>query len=720
MAIATKHTNRLDELKKKVEDWAKYFKGNVNRYEEYMRFVFKSTLSLDEISALQETGKPTLEFNVLESFVSKLRGEFAKQQPGLTVRAADGIPLRMLTPKFNETREVIEAHLRALFFDGSNDMLEYNVYTDLLAGGFSALRVATEYVNELSFEQKITIDRVFDPRLVGFDPLAVKSHKGDGRYCFELYPLTREQFENQFGKNSAENIKCTSSITGFDWSYNTEHEDIILVCDFYEKKKQREKIIKLTNGYTVREKEYKEILKQWDEMGIIAQPPQPMGNSRWTEIETIVRYRICENAVLDYTETNYAHLPIIFVDGNSVQITEASTTEQYTRPYVYNALGVQKLKDFSGNCLANELENLVQHKFIVAQEALPDNKQALSAYDNVQKADVLVYRNNDPKNPESPLPPPREVQRTPIPPQITETFRLSDEMTVAILGSYDQTGVSRADLSGVAVARNAIQSNAASVPYIVGFIKGINRAAEIIVDLIPKYYRTPRSLPILKASGKRDYVEINNEYNPNSLYMDYDANTLDVKVEVGTNFAIQKEVALQTILNLMQASPIFAQFINAHGLQILLDNIEIRGIEEIQEKAAEFEKELQQQQQQQMAAQSQEIQIQQQQAQNAMQQSQIATELAAKQLQSPTKEEVEMMKLQEKAEVDQANLALKEREIETKFLELLSKVRSQGVDNELKRAEIMAEHERSMVDLGISAAAHEHQVDMSTKESNDG
>jgi len=207
MVIAAKHSERLEELKKKVEDWHKYFGGNIKRYEEFMRFVFKSTMTNDEKDALKDIDKPTLEFNVLESFISKLRGEFAKQQPGLTIRAQDGIPLRMLTPKFTETMKVVEAHLRAIFFDGSNDMLEYNIYTDLLAGGFSALRVFTEYVNELSFEQKIGLERVFNPTLVGFDPLAVKSHKGDGRYCFELYPLTKDQFEDEFGKEAMEDTR---------------------------------------------------------------------------------------------------------------------------------------------------------------------------------------------------------------------------------------------------------------------------------------------------------------------------------------------------------------------------------------------------------------------------------------------------------------------------------------------------------------------------------
>lgn len=702
MAIAKKHTERLEDLKDKVEDWNLYFRSNFERYKEFIRFVFKSTLTDQEIETLQNINKPTLQFNILESFISKLRGEFAKQQPGLSVRAADGIPLRMLTPKFNETREVIEAHLRSIFFDSSNDMLEYNVYTDLLAGGFSGLRVFTDYINEMSFEQKICLERVFDPCLIGFDPLASKSHKGDGRYCFELYPMTKDEFEEKFGDGKTSNMKFTRGLDGFGWSYKNQNEDIVLVCDFYEKKRKKEKLVRLTNGYTVTKREYDEIVSKWNNLGMIAQPPQIMGSPRDTELETIVRYRFCETEMLDYTETNYKHLPIIFVDGNSIMINEGGSREQFTRPYVYQAKGVQKLKDFAGNTLANELENLVQHKFIVAKEAIPE--EYATAYDNVQKADVLVHNHFlSEENPEVTLPPPREIQRTPIPPQISETFRLSDEMTVAILGSYDQSGVSRADLSGVAVARNAIQSNAAAVPYIVGFIKGINRAAEIITDLIPKYYRTPRSLPILKANGKREYVEINNKSNPKSLYMDYDSNALDIKVEVGTNFAIQKEIALQTILNLMNASEQFAQFINQYGLQILLDNIDIRGVEDLQEKAVEFEKMLSQQ-----AATAQQLQEKQQQVQDI---------LLEKQLSNPTKEEVEIMKLQEKAATDAANIQLKEREVETEFLKLLSQIRSEQITNEITMAKVDAENTRTAAEIHLNVAQHLHEVSK-TKEGN--
>ena len=602
--IAKKHTDRLVELKKSVEEAQEYFRDNVQRYEKFMKFVFKTSLNDMEDGTLADRGMPTIEFNILEAYISRLRGEFAKQQPSLMVRAADGVPLSMLNKEFTATLEVVEAHLRAVFFDGANDMLEYNIYSDLLAGGFSVLKVYTDYINEMSFEQNICVERAFDPTLCVFDPLARTSHKGDGRFCAELYPMTKEEFEDKFGADALEGMKFTRSLSGFDWSFQNEQEEIVLVCDYYEKQNKRETILKLTNGHSVTAKEYDKFLAEWEESGMIEQPPAVV-KKRKTMVEKIVRYRFCESMLLDVTETDYKYLPLVFVDGNSVNLKEGGSYMQMTRPYVYHAMGIQRLKNLAGQSLGNELENTIQHKFIVAIEAIPEKYQ--NAYQNVQKADTLIYKHFlDSKNPDVILPPPREVMRTPIPPQIAETFRMSDEMTQIILGSYDgAAGQNNGQMSGIAFARSAIQSNNASVPFIVGYIKGLNRVAQIIVDLIPKYYRTPRSLPVLLPDGKREYFEINKK---GSLYMNYDPNNLQVKVETGVNFAMQKEIALQTIVSLSQSMPSFGQFFSQKGLQTLLDNIEIRGIDDLKEKAVEYEKEQEKMQQMQQQMQMKQVQ----------------------------------------------------------------------------------------------------------------
>lgn len=704
--VSKKHQDRLPDIKKKIEEAEEYFRPNVRRYDKFTKFVFKSSMTDDEAAGLSSTGKPAIEFNILEALISRLRGEFAKQEPNLSVRASDGVPISMLTPDFTEMMSLIEAHLKCIFFDGTNDMFDYNVYSDLLAGGFSVAKVYTEYVNEKSFEQNIYIDRVFDPTLTFFDPLARKSHKGDGRFCGELYPMTIDDFKDKFGEELASEMKFSKDLAGFNWSFQNESEKVVLVADYYEKKKRKETIYRLSSGQSVTKRQYEKEMQEWD---LIQQPPVVL-SERKTEFEYICRYRICENRVLDYVETDYRYFPLVFIDGNSVYLRESGSYRQLTRPYVYHAEGIQKLKNFAGQSLANELENTIQHKFIVPIEAVPEDYQ--SAYQNVQKADVLMYNHFMDGNPGTPLPPPREVQRTPIPPEITNTFRMTDEMTQMILGSYDsQQGVQSGQLSGVALARGAIQSNNASVPYIVGYIKGLNRIAQIIVDLIPKYYRTPRTLPVKTPDGKRSFVYIND--NPkNSIYMNYDPDTLQVKVEAGVNFSMQKEMALQTIVNLSQASPSFAQFFNEEGLPILLDNIDIRGVDQLKQKAnAWMQKQSQAaQQQQQMAQQQQQMEMQQQAMNMAMMQ---------KEAQAPAQTVVEMQAVEQNTAIEQARISVKAQEAETKLIEVIAKIDNEKAKSELNAAKVTAEQTRSAIDAAINISKHQKEKESKNEESSE-
>ena len=63
------------------------------------------------------------------------------------------------------------------------------------------------------------------------------------------------------------------------------------------------------------------------------------------------------------------------------------------------------------------------------------------------------------------------------------------------------------------------------------------------------------------------------------------------------SFQIQKSKALQQLLGLMGTSKLFDQFMNEKGLPVLLDNIEIRGIDQLKMMVDDWLKELQQQKQ---------------------------------------------------------------------------------------------------------------------------
>lgn len=594
MAVAKRYRDDLDRKKENVKSFHEYFKPNFDLYHASRRFTFKSSLTDDEKRVLDRLGKPILEFNMTEAYISRLRGEFSKQEPSLSVTAANGA-------KVDQTQvSIVDSLTRAMMFDANNDSFEYDIYMDLLSGGFSVMKVWTDYANEMSFDQNIMFARAFDPTLCGFDINANLPHKGDGLFCFENFPKTIDELKEEFGSDvNLNGLKFSRDNGGFSWSYKTQkQEEIVLICDYYEKKKRKAKIVKLADGQSMTAEDYEKYIDDWKKSGRFEQPPAA-SRSRQSLITTICRTKFIEDQVIDYEETDFKYLPLIFVDGNSVLLRDGDdgAVRQMTRPYLYHARDQQRLINFAGQTLANELENMTQSKWIMPIEGLPDNPEYTASLMNNQIGNIVLFNAYRSKTDEKPLPPPREVQRSQTPPEVINTFMSGQQIMQSIIGSYDASlGINDNQLSGIAITEAATQSNAAAMPYIVGFLQGLNQLAQIVVDLIPKYYTTPRTVPYLLPNGKRGSIDIN---QPGGIKLNYNSSMLQVKIEAGVNFNIQKSRTLQQIVSLSQAMPIFGQFMNTMGLQVIVKNLEGHAMDELEDLADKFMKQMQMMQQKQ-------------------------------------------------------------------------------------------------------------------------
>ena len=687
--ITDSKADKLAYLKDCVRESHDYFKNNIDRFNEFQTFVYSTALTASDIAKLQVLQKPAIEFNILEAYISRQMGEFAEHEPGLAVSLADSVLPSHVDQQLAMTIDVVEGHTRDIINQATNDGFEEKIYKDLLSGGFSVGKVTTDYVNHMSFEQKIVIDRVFDPTMCGFDPMARLSHKGDGRYCFELIPKTKEDFEKEFGKDKTKHIEFTRQLSEFNWSYKNNNKKILLLCSFFEKVQKKEKIAKLSNGKVILAKHYKQIKEIWEIRQIIEQIPEII-ETRETTVESIDHYIFCENEILSHEHTDYTYLPMVFFDGNSVMLkaTGDGSTTQMTRPYVFQAKGVQRLKNFAGQTVAAQIENMVEHKILAAVESIPEDY--LDAYKNPQLAHTLGYNAFYDKNPDQPLPPPREIQQTPTPVIVQETFMGTDQVTQAILGSYDaQLGITNGQISGKAIQQGAMHSSAAAKPYLMGFINGLNRIGEIILDLIPKYYVTPRSVPILKSNGERSYEIINDPNNPKSLKIKYKPEDLQIKIEAGINTTLQKQMALQQIIQLMSASEMFAKFVNEDGLMSLLDNIDIRGIDDLKIKAKEFMARLKEQQE---AAAGQPDPVQE------MIQAEVQVEAA--------KVEQKREQAQGELQIKASELAIEKQKADIDFMYLLKEVESLDAKNA---------RDAQRLDADLTKDAVEMALDMSEK-----
>ena len=602
VTVAKSASERLARIKEDVSTSYKYFEQNYKRFHEFRKYIFKESINEQQKAAMVQLHRPVLEFNILEAYISRLLGEFAQQEPSIVVSPAEGVPIAY------EVLDVIEGHLRHIIHRADRDSFSYEIYKDILSGGYSVAKVWTDYSSPMSFHQQINLNRVFDPTLCGFDPAARAPHKGDGQYCFEVFPMDVKDFERDYPDVELKGINYERDFEGFNWSYkDSMGKKTVLVVDYFEKKKRRTRIVKLADGRVMTVKDYERMQAYWDEMNFIEQLPVILGKPRWTELEAICRYRVIENQVLEYEETDYTYLPYVFIDGNSINLTQGTSnvTYQMTRPYVYHAKGVQDLKNFAGMSLANFLENQIQSKFIVMKEAIPQEDDYIEALTDIQKANTIVVNAFYENDPNQPIPMPiREVVNTGAPPEIMGAFQVTDPTTQTILGSF-ASNIGRDDtrLSGKAVIESASQGNAAAMPYIVGYLQGLTQIANIIVDLMPKYLIGKRTIPVMDSNGEQSYQEVNMEGKP---ILDYKDRAIKVNIEAGVNFQVQKNKALEQIVALMQASQQFGQFMNSpQGLKILVSNLTIYGADRLQESIDPYLQEQAQQQQQAMQMQQQ-------------------------------------------------------------------------------------------------------------------
>lgn len=711
--IAEIHRKQHPRIKQNIDNSYRNFDKNRKRFVEMRNFTFITSIDENQKAVLAALEKPQLEFNILESYVNRLCGEFSKAEPSIKVSSAEGNNLRIDDRIVDQelmiqTVKAVEGNLRYILKQANKDGLEYKTYRNTLSGGYSAIKICTQYASEMSFHQDICMKTVFDPTLCGWDPLAKLSDKTDGDYCFEIVPQRLEEFMKEYPGVDVSQISFQGAATNSDnigpfaWSFTTGKDKILLVADYYEKKKKKEHIVLLTDGTTKTREEYEAFLMEWDERQYFAQPPQIMAE-RKTEITKIIRYKVIESGVIEKEETDFSRLPIIFIDGNSIEtrLHDSTDAQQYTRPLVMQAIGQQKLMNFAGESLAEELQNMGPQKIIATLEGLDDDY--LEGYINPQKAGVIVSRAFLDGDATKPLPMPQLAPRTQTPPVILETFMNSPSIIQNILGNFDlsMSKMAEGEMSGIAYQEMATMSNASAMPYVVNFLRGLESAARMCIELMPLYYTTPRSIPVITGDGKHTYVPINQD---EGLSLNYEADALGVCVEAGASFSVQQSKALNQIIALSRAIPSFGEFINQSAVDLVLDNVEIRNVEELRLRSETWMKEQKEQAQKMQEQQAQQPNVEQQAIEVAKQQveSEAQVGMARVQLQASTE--------QLKAQLKEKEFSLEQQRIQMETLKILADIKNSQAKLGIESQKVENQRIEKMIDSSISVSEHHQDI----------
>lgn len=672
----------LPRIKECISRGNKWLADIKRDYDANTSFAFHTTMLESDKSDLEKYERPTLTFNVIESFVNRLLGEFGRIVPAPDVTPAQPTIIA------EQLAKIVEQLLQEGFEHSDYKNVFRRVFKCMLSG-MGVLKMYTEYESPMSFRQRILFKDVIDPTTVAFDPSAKMPSKSDARWCFEKMDMTLEDFKEKFPGADASKIKSSEQ----GWCRTDESgQESVCVYDFFEKVAVRKKILLISyleNEVVIEADRYNEIYEKFYKPRGLLEPE--ILDKRKQITYKVVHYRLFRDQILDKNETEFKRLPYFFFDGNSYW----KDGKQYIRSYFDNVKDTQRAKNICGNIFLDEILNVQKNKIIFPLSGLKiQNQDVINAWKDVNlQQGFLLYKDWDTADKRQ-IAPPSALQRAPIAPEYLQFFQMCDSLIQSILGSYqEQVAMNEGNMSGKALIEMGTASNAASKPYILNFIQPLRDMTMGIMETLPNVVTHPRTVEIDDGKGGYVAVAINNPNDPMSE-LKYSEMDLMLDIHIGNDFEMQKQRDIQALVNLAQAIPAVQNVFNSPKAlkSLVFDNLEMRGSQEasaVLEEQSEAAKKQPQQP-------SPDVQIAMMTAQTQMMQQQnSANDIAYKQEKLKQDGQLEFMKLQMQSEEGKQKLAIERGKLIIKLQEVEDKKSKDELQASIDMIDKMIETQRT-------------------------
>lgn len=391
-----------------------------------------------------------------------------------------------------ESAQVCDGIMRHIEYQ-SNAQDSYDYALECaVEGGIGYWRVATDYLDEESFDQEIFIRRIKDPMSVYLDPDICEQDGSDAEFCLLYEDLPTEEF-NRLYPEYADKIKNEAPFFRDGWV----KEDCVRVCEYFYKEYKKDTLVGLPDGSMV-------LLSQIEDENVRALLKADDDTPK-RKLDT-VKVKWCKfagNDIIEKADWAGKYIPIVRVVGEEVVVNGELDRKGHTR-YMKDPQRMYNYWTSAGV------------EFVALQSKIPyvAPVKAIQGFENYWKTANLMnhaylpYNHADEESGES-IPAPTR-QTAPIQSQgIMQGLQIASEEIKMASGQYDNSmGRAENETSGVAIMQRQRQGDKATYQFIDNLAKAIRFTGKIIIDLIPKIYDTPRIVRTLAEDGEQGTVKI--------------------------------------------------------------------------------------------------------------------------------------------------------------------------------------------------------------------
>jgi hypothetical protein len=488
-------------------------------------------------------GKPCLTLNRAPTFLRQYTGEERQHRPAMLVDpVGDGAD--------QEVADIFQGLLRHTEVVSFADTVYDNSYDMMLRVGWDNWRIATDYVNEKSFDQEPRIVEIGNPFATYLSPIR-QPDGTDPLWAHVVQDMGKEEYEAEYGDSEMVKLRFPTSLGNAEPGWVTK--DGIRIAEYWWLELEPKTLVRLPDGSTHFKNELAKDLHQFIE----------------DERETIARKVCCvkHNAIEVLKKYEYLgrYIPLIEVNGTRLNVDGKIYKAGFVRDY----RDAQRIYDFMVTRAVEQVDLTGKDPLFVAEGAIAGHEEEYRQM-NRKNYPYMYFKAYDADGKQ--LPAPTRANREPPIQAMQALVQQADYDMKAIVGIYG-TGPGEQgnpNESAFAVLNRQQQTDTGTVNWSDNLTRAIRWQAKILVDLWPKLIDEARIQRIINPDDSiKHAIVYNSQYSPEDAarqkmavdpevykkVYDIGSGTYDVTLSTGPQYRTARQEAFRALTAMVTARP---------------------------------------------------------------------------------------------------------------------------------------------------------------------
>lgn len=550
-----------DALAEMLERYRRASEAVAELYDEAaqdIKFVSKPGCQWDEKLKARRGDRPCYEFPKLQGHIRQVVNSMRQSRPQGKVRGVEESDTGLA--------EIMQGLAMNILSVSNADLAHDIAFEAAVKGGFGVWRITTDYADEDSFDQCIYVEPVRNPFAVKLDPAASEIDRRDGLFAFVEEFIPESEFERKYPKADLRDFDGNSAIK--DWRDSGK----VRIAEYWYKKPVKRELWALSNDETV-------FADESDEAALTSAGIQIVKRRDVDGHKVYMRLTNGAQFLTEEQEFPCKFIPLITVWGNITNIEG----EDYWYGLTREAKDQQRLHNVHRTAVIEAVAKSPKAPFILKPKWIKGFERFWKRA-NAEDYPYLPISDDAPDNIEV-----KRTQQAEVPTALIQLAQMDNDDLKASTGIFDPSlGSQSQETSGIAIQRRQNQSATSTFHYIDNLSYAIRFEYEILLDMIPRIYDTPRVVRILGQDGAEQWKQLYQQVqDPQTGQMvtlnDISKGKYDVTVTVGPSFATQRMEAVTAFSQLVgQVGPSFPPLGELLAYQVV-KNLDLPGNEETSE-----------------------------------------------------------------------------------------------------------------------------------------